>query len=123
MGRPPPSGTAPHKRQHLRPARPHGGILILALLCSGLAVLALSHWVLTITARSRQVDTLEDVTKRRIARNNGRQLGFRHLQRNVLPASSGTGASATAPLACIAINHFSARCTVASCSAELPPRA
>ena len=77
----------------LRPARPHGGILILALLCSGLAVLALSHWVLTITARSRQVDTLEDVTKRRIARNNGRQLGFRHLQRNVLPATSGTAIS------------------------------
>jgi len=74
-----------------RPSRPRGGILILALVCSGLAVLGLTYWVMTVGARSRHVDTMEDATKRRLARANGRIIAFRYLHTQVLP---GTGGSA-----------------------------
>jgi len=73
----------------LRPARPRGGILVLALLCSSIAVLGLTYWVMTVGARSRYVDTIEDAAHRRLARSHGRSLAFRYVQRRVLPATQG----------------------------------
>lgn len=77
----------------LRPSRARGGILVLALMCSGMAVLGLTYWVMTVGARSRHVDTMEDVTKRRLARANGRILAFRYTHARVLPATGGTAFS------------------------------
>jgi len=77
----------------LRPSRPRGGILVLALMCSGLAVLGLTYWIMTVGARSRYVDTMEDATKRRVARANGRTLAFRYAHLRVLPATGGTAFS------------------------------
>lgn len=77
----------------LRLSRPRGGILVLALMCSGMAVLGLTYWVMTVGARSRHVDTMEDATKRRLARANGRMLGFRYMHMRVLPGTGGTAFS------------------------------
>ncbi|MFN0125936.1 MAG: hypothetical protein ACKV19_04525 [Verrucomicrobiales bacterium] len=77
----------------LRPSRSRGGILVLALLCSSVAVLGLTYWIMTIGARSRHVDTMEDATKRRLARANGRTIAFRYLHSHVLPGTGGNAFS------------------------------
>ena len=77
----------------LRSSRPRGGVLVLALMCSGMAVLGLTYWIMTVGARSRHVDTMEDATKRRLARANGRTLAFRYAHLRVLPATAGTAFS------------------------------
>ena len=76
-----------------RPSRPRGGILVLALMSSGLAVLGLTYWIMTVSARSRHVDTMEDAAKRRLARANGRTMAFRYLHTRVLPGSAGAAFS------------------------------
>jgi hypothetical protein len=58
-----------------------------------MAVLGLTYWVMTVGARSRHIDTMEDATKRRLARANGRILAFRYTQTRVLPATGGTAFS------------------------------
>ena len=76
-----------------RSSRPRGGILVLALMCSGLAVIGLTYWMMAIGARSRHVDATEDAAKRRLARANGRTLAFRYMHSRVLPSTAGNAFS------------------------------
>ncbi|MGI8602802.1 MAG: hypothetical protein ACR2OZ_07350 [Verrucomicrobiales bacterium] len=70
-------------------SRTRGAVLVFALLCSAVAVLGLTGWIITVTARGQYIDELSKGTKRRIARENGRIIATRHVQRRVLPASQG----------------------------------
>ena len=67
----------------LRPSRPRGGILVFALMCSAVAVLGLTYWIMTVAGRSRYVDTLQSGTKRRVARDNGRVIAARYMKARV----------------------------------------
>jgi hypothetical protein len=73
----------------LRPSRPRGGILVFALMCSAVAVLGLTYWIMAVAGRSRYVDTLQASAKRRLARDNGRVLATRYVHARVLPAAAG----------------------------------
>lgn len=74
----------------LRSSRPRGGILVFALMCSGVAVLGLTFWVTTIATRGKYVDTLQDGAARRVAKANSSALAARFMEMKVLPGGSGT---------------------------------
>lgn len=76
--------------KNFRSSQPRGGILVFALMCSGVAVLGLTFWVTTIAGRGKYVDTLQDSAARRVARANGSALAARFMEMRVLPGGSGT---------------------------------
>ncbi len=69
---------------------PRGGVLVFALLCTAVAVVGLTYWIMTVAARGKYIDTQYDAVKRRVSMDNARRMATRYMNLRVVPASAGS---------------------------------